>query len=109
MDYKTALNQLTFSNNGFGVLKFFIGAYDFVKFEPVGKNHSIRFKFEIGGKKNSNYCRLIYDYARDLYNMEFKLLNDDKETEKTKLFEGLFFDQLKEFFETYTGLYLSFN
>lgn len=107
MDYLTALNQLTRSERGITVLKLFIGAHDFVR--DVSEN-SIAFKFRLC--PHADYCRIRLN-SMDLYDMDIRLINPDfvnepfKPFSVEKSFSGLYFDQLKEIFENYTGLALS--
>ena len=110
MNCDLTLNQLTHSENGKVTLRLFVGAHSF-RLKPDENN--LRFKFQ--GSQKANFCK-IYLNGMDLYDVTFcmhhtcfygkkpKTLVYDK-----KVFTGLFFDQLKEIFETYTGLYLSFN
>lgn len=49
------------------------------------------------------YCTVKYDEAQDLFNMTFfKIRKFERKINKE--FKGLFVDQLREFFEDFTGL-----
>jgi len=99
-DYKTALNQLTMSNNGINRLVIMIGAKDFMRSD---EESFISFKFP---RSNSiNYCKLSLT-ADDLYTLELGYIHSMNYTVRKEL-KGLFFDQLKGIFEDETKLYLS--
>jgi len=95
-DYTTALKQLCQSNNYSGVLRAMLGVTSLIR----GKN-SVSFKFK--GSRKANALLIEYDDANDLYNMVFF-----RGSSEVKRFDGCFADDLKSFFEKFTGLYLSF-
>jgi hypothetical protein len=68
-------------------------------------NTKDEFYFKFKMCKTANYCRLQYDAGLDLYNMEFNKLWGTN-FKQVKLYEGLYGDQLREVFESFTGLYL---
>lgn len=59
----------------------------------------------IGLKASRKYREVVvkYDEGKDLFDMSFFAKRTNKETK----LEGLFFDQLREVFESKTGLYAS--
>jgi hypothetical protein len=101
-DAKTALDQLTQSNNGVGRLVAMTGAKDFVK----GSNF-VQFGFKSCRKANKCSIELKAD---DTYTVRFYKYN--RRTLDCPLvheFEGAYCDMLKEIFESFTGLYLSLS
>lgn len=99
-DAKLALDQLTQSNNGIGRLVAMIGAKDFVK----GSDH-VQFGFK--SCRQANKCSIILN-ADDTYTVRFHKFNRRSlECKQVIEFEGVYCDQLKEIFESFTGLYLS--
>ncbi len=99
-DAKTALDQLTQSNNGVGRLVAMVGATDFVK----GPNY-LQFGFKSCRKANKCYVALNAD---DTYTISFFKYN--RRTFDCPLVhqvEGAYCDMLKEIFESFTGLYLT--
>jgi hypothetical protein len=64
------------------------------------------FKFKLC--KKANYCRLKYNSGLDLYTMEFNKYNSrTSDFKQVEQFDGLYSDQLKSIFESFTGLRLS--
>ena len=113
-DYVLALQQLTQRPNPHNVLSIMIGARDFIKSD---KDNYIQFRFSMC--KKASVCKLQYDEGLDLYNMIFSKAKRhridyapgvsfyNQTWETVKEFNELQFDQLKEVFERFTGLYLS--
>lgn len=96
----TAIQQLTMNTrNPYGALRLMIGAENFV----YGKD-GVSFRFKMCRK--AQFCRVELDEGADLYNLVFIRLRNYELTE-TGRFEGLYFDQLKDTFERFTGLTLS--
>ncbi len=96
----TAIQQLTMNTrNPYGALRLMIGAENFV----YGKD-GVSFRFKMCRK--AQFCRVELDEGADLYNLVFIRLRNYELTE-TGRFEGLYFDQLKDTFERFTGLCLT--
>ena len=86
---------------GSGKLKAMIGAKDF----SHDKNGTLTFKFK--SFKKANIAQFILDPS-DTYTVKLLKYNQrSREVTEYKTIEGLYFDQLKEYFERETGLYLS--
>ena len=114
-DANLVLVQLTRNNNPLGILKMFVGAGNFLKSE---KDNWIRFRFK--GYSKANMVTITLTPA-DLYKVEFgKVVNKvNKEyaalgvTVKTpeyktvEVIDGVYAEDLKEIFESTTGLFLS--
>lgn len=100
---KITMNQLTASNNGIGRLSMMIGAKNFVRDE---NKNNVMFSFAAKAKNKANKCRITLN-SMDLYDVEF--FNIRGANFKTiSSFKNIYNDQLKELFESETGLYLSF-
>ena len=98
---KIALKQLTGRDNPMNTLKAMIGASGFSL-----QGNAVLFMFKMFRK--ANVCRLELDEGADVYNLIFQKLNKTTYNLDTILrFDGLYADQLKETFETTTGLRLS--
>lgn len=96
----TAIQQLTMNkSNPYGALKLMVGAENFV----YGKD-GVSFRFKMCRK--AQFCRVELDEGADLYNLVFIRLRNYELTE-TGRFDGLYFDQLKDTFERFTGLCLT--
>lgn len=96
----TAISQLTMNTrNPYGALRLMIGAENF----GYGKD-GVHFRFKMCRK--AQFCRVELDEGADLYNLVFIRMRNYELTE-TERFNGLYFDQLKEVFERFTGLTLS--
>jgi len=94
-----ALQQLSGRSNPMNSLTAMIGAYNF----SVGND--VRFIFKMFRK--ANICAIELNEVLDLYTLKFIKFN--KKTynfDIVKSFEGVYFDQLTELFEMYTGLTL---
>ncbi len=104
MDYQLALNQLTYSNNGYNRLKIMLGAYNFVR---SNDDNTITFLFKMC--KHSNRCSLTLTND-DLYTLEFSKLRlsgkNIGNVKQTNKISGLYCEQLFEIFEGFTGLAL---
>jgi len=100
IDANTALNQLAQANNGINRLVAMIGAKNFAKDE-----NSVSFRFPSKARNKANYFKLILK-VDDTYSAEFGYIRSMNYTVRSEV-EGLYFDQLKEYFENETGLYLS--
>lgn len=83
---------------GYGRLYTMIGAKHF-QYDKEGK---LTFKFALC--KTANY--VSFKLENDLYTVQF-LKVSKRSMKVAQEYEGLFFDQLREVFERYTGLYLS--
>lgn len=95
MDYHETIRQL----GGFGRLKTFVGAKDF-----VSDGNTLRFRFK--GSKVATHLSITLN-SLDTYDLKFlKVWGKDVKT--VKEFENIYADQLVEIFEETTGLYLSF-
>ena len=69
-------------------------------------NNAIHIHYKMCRK--SNRVIVKYDYASDLYDMEFFQYSKTKYTcKKISEYKGIYFDMLKSIFEDETGLYLS--
>lgn len=66
-------------------------------------NPLIAFKLKRNQSK-ANYMKLSYISGQDLYKMEFVQMTA-KKNETVEVYEGLFGDQLQEFFTSTTGMY----
>jgi len=97
-----ALDQLAMSNNGAGRLKCMIGAKDFFKND---EERSVGFKFMKGAKNKANIIniRLAGD---DTYTVTFTKIWGTNLTAISE-HKGIYFDMLKNLFESETSLYLS--
>ena len=68
------------------------------------ENNSFSFKFPMC--KKANYCKISYNYGKDLYEMSFSKLSS-KSIKTVAEFNNIFAEQLKSIFEDFTGLDLS--
>lgn len=105
---QTIANQLTRSNNGYAVLSSFVGAKDMAYFgenETANIVGGMQFKFKMS--KAANCCRIELTPA-DMYIVKFYKIRglDCKEVAN---YDETYCDQLKDLFEQFTGLYLSFK
>jgi hypothetical protein len=111
-DYMLALNQLTLSKNPIGKLGLFLGTKNVYHDQ---KRNQVGFNFKMC--KKASVCNIYYDEGKDLYRMEFRKRKRiqialgiyDYDYETVKVFEDVYCDQLKEIFESFTGLYLSLS
>ena len=87
---------LTQSEHPYGALRAMLGTQMFQRID-----NGIRFDLH-GSAHRTPICELAYDEGLDLYNLRFY-----RGKNEIKSFNGLFFDQLKEVFEGYTGLTLT--
>lgn len=100
----TTFNLLALSENGTARLSIMIGAKNFTYSEKDGY---ASFKFMKGASNKANYIKITLTPA-DVYDVEFgRIWGMDYKVISTH--EGMYFDQLRELFETETGLYLSFK
>lgn len=96
----TAIQQLTMdTRNPYGALRLMLGASNFGYGEE-----GVSFRFKMCRK--AQFCRVELDEATDLYNLVFIRLRN-YELAETGRFNGIYFDQLKEVFERFTGLCLT--
>jgi hypothetical protein len=84
---------------GSGRLSAMIGAKNF----SSDKEGTLSFKFSMF--KKANYVSFKVN-GKDLYDVTFSKLSK-YELKEVKVFNDLYFDQLKKIFEEYTGLYLT--
>jgi len=83
-----------------GMLRAMVNGRDFAY-----DDHSIQFSFS--GKRGVNKCVITLN-GKDLYDMDFWYYNKRTyDMVKVKSFEDLYFDMLRDVFESYTGLYVS--
>ena len=100
--YEVTAAQLTNSNNPFSTLSAMIGARNFGYSES-----DMSFQFHFKGCRKVNAVRIVLN-SRDLYDVEFyKIANGGLEVNKVCGADDLFADDLKDYFEHTTGLYLS--
>lgn len=65
--------------------------------------------FDFKGSRKMNRCKIAYCRASDLYSVEFLKYSPKKLTfSKVQNFAGIYADQLRNLFESTTGLYLQF-
>ena len=102
IDAKLAFDQLTMSNNGLSRLRVMIGANTFVKND---EENFVGFKFMRGAKNKANYIKIALN-GKDLYDVEFGYIRAGKYTVRS-VTNDMYFEDLKEFFERETCLYLS--
>ena len=101
-DAKLVFNQLTQSNNGTNRLSVMVGGKHFAKSDD---EQYVGFRFTAKAKNKSNYIKITLN-GSDLYDIEFGYIRGMNYTVRSTI-ENMYFDQLKEYFETETGLYLS--
>lgn len=95
---RTTAEQLTGdTRNPYGLLKLMVGWGNFAY-----GNNALTFKFKMCSK--ANYMRITLN-SMDLYDIEFIKVWGTKIT-TVKAYEGMYGDQLKETFESFTGLTL---
>ncbi len=99
----TIFKQLTLSEAGANRLKAMVGAKNFA-FSAKDSNAS--FRFTARAKNKANYLKIELN-AGDLYNLEFGYIRAGNYTVRSEI-KDMYFDQMKEYFENETGLYLSF-
>ena len=90
-------------HNPFGALRAMLGTKMIIRTET-----GIRFDLH-GALHRVTLCSLDYDAGLDLFTLRFYKNKRFEGNVVVKEFDSLFFDQLKEVFENYTGLYLSFR
>jgi hypothetical protein len=95
-------DQLTHANNGVGRLKLMVGGWNF---SFSGEDNYASFRFKAKAKNKANYMKITLN-AMDTYDVEFGSVRGMNYTVRSFI-EGLYFDQLKEYFENETALYLS--
>ena len=101
IDAQQTLDQLTQSNNGGQRLVVMIGAKNIAY---SSTENYVSFKFMRGAKNKANYIKITLN-AADLYDVEFGYIRGMNYTVRSNV-EGLYNDQLKDYFEGETGLYL---
>jgi hypothetical protein len=94
--------QLTMSNAGAGRLKVMVGGKNFT-FDS--EERSASFRFTAKAKNKANYMKIILN-GKDLYDIEFGYIRSMNYTVRSEVTD-MYFDSMKEYFETETGLYLS--
>lgn len=97
---KTIFKQLVQSEAGTNRLNCMIGAYNFIAHENGGS-----FRFKSKNQISANYCKITLN-SMDLYDVELGRVHGMKYTVKAES-KGLYNDQLKDWFEDKTKLYLS--
>lgn len=95
--------QLTLSEAGTNRLKVMVGGKNFTF---GAKENCVSFKFTAKAKNKANYMKITLN-GNDLYNVEFGYIRGINYTTRSEI-KDMYFDQLKEYFENETGLYLSF-
>ena len=101
IDSNLTLNQLTNSNNGANRLIAMIGAKNIAK-----DDNSVMFKFMRGAKNKANYVKITLTHD-DLYSVEFGKIHG-LDYKIINCVDGLYNDQLFDFFQDETGLALKF-
>jgi len=96
--------QLTMSNAGAGRIKAMVGGKDFMF---SSEDNYAAFKFTAKSLNKANYMKITLN-GLDLYNVEFGYIRGMNYTVRSET-KDMYFDQLKEHFESETGLYLSFS
>ena len=91
------------THNPFGALRAMLGTRLIIRTET-----GIRFDLH-GALHRVTLCALDYDAGLDLFKLRFYKNKRFEGNVVVKEFDALFFDQLKEVFEEYTGLFLSFR
>jgi hypothetical protein len=86
----------------FGALRAMLGTKLFIL-----NDHGLRFDLHHAAHRVT-LCDLDYDEGRDLFNLTFYKNKRFEGNVPVKTFSGLFCDQLKEVFEDYTKLRLTF-
>ena len=99
----TIFKQLTLSEAGANRLKAMVGAKNF-NYSAADSNAA--FRFTAKAKNKANYLKITLN-GNDLYDVEFGYVRSTNYTVRSEV-KDMYFDQLKEHFETETGLYLSF-
>ena len=99
----TIFKQLTLSEAGANRLKAMVGAKNFAY---SSEDQNAAFRFTAKAKNKANYMKITLN-GNDLYNVEFGYIRAMNYTVRSEV-KDMYFDQLKEHFETETGLYLSF-
>lgn len=102
MDGRQIAETIIQQMGGYGKLKAMINAKDFLYSD---KEKSLQFKFS--GSKKVNCIKITLNNL-DLYDIKLYKINLKKFTCDVKeKIENIYADQLKDIFETKTGLYLS--
>jgi len=86
----------------YGALRAMLGTKLFIR-----REHGIRFDIH-GALHRVTLCDLDYNEGYDLFELKFYRLKKWEGPQLVKEFKMLYCDQLKEIFEEYTGLRLSF-
>lgn len=94
---KVIIQQLAIHTGRF---KSMIGAYQFVAIE-----NGVYFRFKARNKVSANLCQIKLN-GKDLYDVKLKRIHGNTLTVKAEA-KDLYNDQLTEWFEKTTGLYLS--
>lgn len=102
MDAKTVANTILSQMGGAGRIAAMTGAKHFLAHEDECGGVSFRFP----NRRGPNHVKITLT-ARDLYKVVFSRIRKYKAHPKGS-FDMIFAEQLKELFETETGLYLSF-
>ena len=101
----TIFNQLTLSEAGTNRLKAMVGGKGFM-YSAASSHPYAAFRFTAKAKNKANYLKITLN-GNDLYDVEFGYVRGTNYTVRSEV-KDMYFDQLKEHFETETGLYLSF-
>ena len=101
IDPNVALNQLTQSNSGIGRLKAMVGGKNFGFSLSEGY---VSFRFTAKAKNKANYMKITLT-PDDLYTVEFGYIRAMEYFKRSEV-EGLYNEDLFEYFENQTGLYL---
>ena len=101
MNPNETFNQLTLSNNGVNRLKTMIGGKNFAYSK---EGNYVGFRFTAKAKNKANYTKITLT-ADDLYTVEFGYIRAHNYTVRSKV-EGLYNEDLFNYFEEQTGLYL---
>jgi len=94
--------QLTLSEAGTNRLKVMVGGKNFTF---SGEDNYAAFRFTAKAKNKANYMKITLN-GMDLYDVEFGYIRAGKYTTRSEI-KDMYFDNLKEYFENETGLYLS--
>ena len=97
---KTIISQM----GGAGRLSAMIAFYNVALASDDKGNTGVSFHFR--GSRKATICQVIYNYATDLYDVKLYRIRKAELINVAEI-DGAYCDQLVEFFESNTGLYLS--
>ena len=95
--------QLTMSEAGSNRIKAMVGGknFNFSRDEAYAA-----FRFTARARNKANYLKISLN-GSDLYNLEFGYIRAGNYTVRSEI-KDMYFEDMKEYFENETGLYLSF-